>query len=195
MRNALFGLFTFIIFIFSVSCDAAIEADRSVDTKLSSRSIDTLTYSTGEGFVLFLRPADTSFYLLQLSSPVTVPTHAAFVSFIGGVLAIRDLSTAVIQYYALSTDIYGIGYYKGQKHTDLLTTTTPGGFVLLEDPPIEQLSCRCYPDDVVHATSCTAGGEGATECEITDGGETGPLGWHNHCGVSCRDGYFACCNE
>ena len=167
------------------------------ETWETNASNGNMLHKSGEGFTLFLNTTDTSFYFLQARTSISVPAKGNYAGFNNNILTIQDLATAKPVNYRLDANIYGITVLKGQKFTQLLTSSTPGEMSIRTDIDdyVDDLACRCLPDKQTLHEECKQGGGGVTDCEITDGGSTGPMGWKYQCFVYCGEGYDACCIE
>ena len=63
-----------------------------------------------------------------------------------------------------------------------------------EPDNIAAVKCGCIKNTAKkHPTNCKAGGEGSTQCGITDGGGVATVQWGNQCEVSCGVGRYSCC--
>lgn len=157
--------------------------------------LQTLDFKQIGNSILFLNRTDTSYYYVSLASSVTMPALVSFASYVPGNLVVRNSSTTALITFSTNSNANGISYLKGTGYDSLFLMTYQGEIYIDYDPPIDLISCKCFPDEDAEDHDCDSGGEGSSGCEVTDGGETGPIGWHNHCSVDCKPGFFACCNE
>ena len=63
-----------------------------------------------------------------------------------------------------------------------------GNLVPLSEPP-----CASAEDIAPRLEICDAGGEGARSCETRWVVNVSGWGWQSGCGISCGNGYYACC--
>jgi hypothetical protein len=56
--------------------------------------------------------------------------------------------------------------------------------------PVEETGFTAEP---ISFKRCDSGGQGSKSCESGEG--INPMGVHDGCGISCQDGYYACCRR
>ena len=58
------------------------------------------------------------------------------------------------------------------------------------DCPVQEVDSFSEP---VSFRKCDSGGRGSKSCETGEG--INPMGVHDGCGISCQEGYYACCRR
>lgn len=107
-----------------------------------------------------------------------------------------------IEVFQHNNNIYGIGKINAELSSslfkDMVFTRSNENYYdnsnYYEPDDVAAIKCGCIKETAKQKpTNCESGGEGSTQCGITDGGGVATMSWGHQCEVSCKSGYYSCC--
>lgn len=179
---------TFLL-VFLISCALG----KTVETNFPINS--NLLMSQHSKHTIFYNKVAKVFYFIQYHNKPAITGSVSLVEYKSGSLSIRD-NKGTTYVFTPNDNIVGVGSFSGTAYNDWVVSTADGDTKFgadVDGGDIEELSCSCKEDGTKN--TCEHGGVGSTSCNVTDGGGAGTVNWTNTCGVSCKTGYYACCNE
>ena len=168
---------------------------------------EPVVFAFCDKYALFYRPSDAKFFAVQYEvKPNLSLSNIAIINVGNHDLTIQDLSTGALHSFKFSPsganeyEIFGIITFWGNDYQNTFLATDGNGHTTFKtyvlpkgDDGVLDVKCGCTKEGT--SASCHHGGEGATECSVTDGGGAGTVNWENSCQVACKSGYYACCNK
>ena len=152
----------------------------------TSKSMNNIDYTQyGNEFIVFFDRSDDELYFLQLGesfSPIVEPSNLASNTYLDndGETLIIEQPSGNIQYTFIQDEIIGIGHLSYDAGIAGGLISENNGSVIMhpnDNNYIPEIKCKCFGSGHTLPNNCTAGGQGATSCSASSGG--------NSCSVSC----------
>lgn len=196
MKN--YFIFVGVTFLLTLFCNCT---NNSVELNEISTDFIVVKYKTS---MYMYNQKDTICYFIQYENPENInlinPKYISYDKKNSIITVTNEDNTQEI--YKHNANIYGIGKIRAELSNSLfkemvLSRSNQNYYdysTYNEPDDIGAVKCGCIKYIAKKKpNNCQSGGEGSTQCGITDGGGVATAQWNNQCEVSCGANSYSCC--